>query len=52
MVYPGTLFIGDNGAFLCIPMKLGFKFEHGGRTAFSTPLPPQAASPSRSSSAS
>jgi hypothetical protein len=21
MVCPGTLFIGDNGAFLCIPMK-------------------------------
>jgi hypothetical protein len=28
MVYPGTLFIGDNGAFLCIPMKIGVKFEH------------------------
>jgi hypothetical protein len=20
--YPGTLFIGDNGAFLCIPVKI------------------------------
>jgi hypothetical protein len=31
MVYPGTLFIqGDNGAFLCIPMKIGVKFEHRG----------------------
>jgi hypothetical protein len=28
MVYPGTLFIGDNGAFLFIPMKIGVKFEH------------------------
>jgi hypothetical protein len=28
MVYPGTLFIGDNGAFLCIPMKIGVRFEH------------------------
>jgi hypothetical protein len=28
MVYPGTSFIGDNGAFLCIPMKIGVKFEH------------------------
>jgi hypothetical protein len=30
LVYPGTLFIvlGDNGAFLCIPMKTGVKFEH------------------------
>jgi hypothetical protein len=28
MVYPGTLFIGDNGAFLCIPMKIGVTFEH------------------------
>jgi hypothetical protein len=28
MVCPGTLFIGDNGAFLCIPMKIGVKFEH------------------------
>jgi hypothetical protein len=28
MVYPGTLFIGDNGAFLCIPMQIGVKFEH------------------------
>jgi hypothetical protein len=30
MVYPATLllFIGDNGVFLCIPMKLGVKFEH------------------------
>jgi hypothetical protein len=28
MVYTGTLFIGDNGAFLCIPMKIGVKFEH------------------------
>jgi hypothetical protein len=28
MVYPGTLFIGDNRAFLCIPMKIGVKFEH------------------------
>jgi hypothetical protein len=28
MVYPVTLFIGDNGAFLCIPMKIGVKFEH------------------------
>jgi hypothetical protein len=28
MVCPGTLFIGDNGIFLCIPMKIGFKFEH------------------------
>ena len=27
-MYPGTLFIGDNGAFLCIPMKIGVKFEH------------------------
>jgi hypothetical protein len=27
MVYPGTLFIGDNGAFLCIPMKIGVRFE-------------------------
>jgi hypothetical protein len=30
MVYPGTLFIGDNGAFLYIPMKMGAKFEHCG----------------------
>jgi hypothetical protein len=32
MVYSGTLFMGDNGAFLlvclCIPMKIGVKFEH------------------------
>jgi hypothetical protein len=28
VVYPGTLFIGDNGAFLCIPMKMGLKFDH------------------------
>jgi hypothetical protein len=27
-VYPGTLFIGGNGVFLCIPMKIGVKFEH------------------------
>jgi hypothetical protein len=27
-VYPGTLFIGDSGAFLCIPMQIGVKFEH------------------------
>jgi hypothetical protein len=27
MVYPGTLFIGDNGAFLCIPMNIGIKFR-------------------------
>ena len=30
MVYPGTLFIRDNGAFLCIPMKMGVKCEQGG----------------------
>jgi hypothetical protein len=28
MVCPGTLFIGDNGAFLCIPMNIGVNFEH------------------------
>jgi hypothetical protein len=28
MVCPGTLFIGDNGAFLCAPVKVGVKFEH------------------------
>jgi hypothetical protein len=28
MVYPGTLFIGDNGPFLCIPMKIAVKCEH------------------------
>ena len=28
VVYPGTLFTGDNGAFLCIPMKIGVEFEH------------------------
>jgi hypothetical protein len=28
MVYSGTLFIGDNGALLCIPTKIGVKFEH------------------------
>jgi hypothetical protein len=28
MVHPGTLFIGDSGAFLCIPMKIGVKSEH------------------------
>jgi hypothetical protein len=28
MVHPGTLFIGHNGAFLCIPMKIGVKSEH------------------------
>jgi hypothetical protein len=27
-VHPGDLSIGDNGAFLCIPMKIGVKFEH------------------------
>jgi hypothetical protein len=30
MVYPGTLFIGDSGAFLRIPMKVGVKSEHCG----------------------
>jgi hypothetical protein len=30
MVHPGTLFIGDSGAFLCIPMKIGAKSEHCG----------------------
>jgi hypothetical protein len=36
MVYYGTLFIGDNRAFLCIPMKMktGAKFEH--RTSVAT----------------
>jgi hypothetical protein len=33
MVYPDTLFIGDNGAFLCIPIKIGVKFEHCGYNA-------------------
>jgi hypothetical protein len=35
MVYPGTscgtlfhLGLGDSGAFLCIPMKIGVKSEH------------------------
>jgi hypothetical protein len=28
MVYPGTLFIGDSGAFLCISKKIGVKSEH------------------------
>jgi hypothetical protein len=28
MVHPGTLFIGDNGAFLCISVKIAVKFEH------------------------
>ena len=28
MVYPSTLLIGDNGAFLCIPMKIEVNFEH------------------------
>jgi hypothetical protein len=28
MAYPGTLFTGDSGAFLCIPMRIGVKFEH------------------------
>ena len=28
MVCLGTLFIGDNMAFLCIPMKTGVKSEH------------------------
>jgi hypothetical protein len=28
MVHPGTLFIGDSGAFLCIPMTIGVKSEH------------------------
>jgi hypothetical protein len=28
MMHPGTLFIGDSGAFLCIPMKVGVKSEH------------------------
>jgi hypothetical protein len=31
MVYPGTLFIGDSGVFLCIPMKIGVKSEHCGK---------------------
>ena len=34
MVYPGTLFIGDNGAFLCMPTKTGVKFERRAPTAF------------------
>jgi hypothetical protein len=33
MVHPGTLFTGDSGAFLCIPMKTGVKFEHCGPPA-------------------
>jgi hypothetical protein len=32
MVCPGTLFIGDDGAFLCIPMKKEVKLEHCDRT--------------------
>jgi hypothetical protein len=28
MVCPGALSIGDDGAFLCIPMQIGVKFEH------------------------
>jgi hypothetical protein len=28
VVYPRTLFIADNGAFLCIPMKIGARCEH------------------------
>jgi hypothetical protein len=28
MVCPGTLFIGDDGALRCIPMKIGVKSEH------------------------
>ena len=27
VVYPGALFIGDNGAFLCTPMKIVAKFR-------------------------
>ena len=30
MVHPDSLSIGDNGAFPCIPMKIGVKFEHCG----------------------
>jgi hypothetical protein len=39
MVHPGTLFIGDSGALLCIPMKIGVKSERctGVRRA---PAPP------------
>jgi hypothetical protein len=40
MVYPGTLFIGDSGVFLCIPMKIGVKSEHcGGRLMCVSPPP-------------
>ena len=28
VVHPSTLFIGDSGASLCIPMKIGVKSEH------------------------
>ena len=38
MVYPGTLFIGDNVAFLCNPMKIGVTFEHGVATSAPEPL--------------
>jgi hypothetical protein len=37
MVYPGTLFVGDNGAFLCIPMKIGVKFEHWDEPSWAPP---------------
>jgi hypothetical protein len=40
MVYPGTLFIGDNGAFLCIPMKIGVKFERRAPWWVATPIAP------------
>ena len=36
-VCSGTLFIGDKyGAFLCIPMKIGVKFEHWYATGSTT----------------
>ena len=30
MAHPSTLFMGDSGALLCTPMKIGAKFEHCG----------------------
>jgi hypothetical protein len=40
MVCPGTLFVGDNGAFLCNPMNMGVNFEHWPRSLCATAHPP------------
>ena len=45
VVYGRTLApsTGDSGALLCIPMKIGVKFEHCARSVCATPLqlPPE-----------